>query len=170
MKVEFVITWGHNFLNQCSSTGLVAFNCMDGGTARKGRQSCTSYGASPRDLPKHQPNGIDISPLEGFKVFHVYGVVQDLWSHVPVMEKKSKQTRSCQFSRRYSSPFNYMLLCFKCTSMQRPSHFNMECCLGITFHHHLCSLKPNLWSSVDGHRHGEPSPLWQTLSEHLSVA
>lgn len=43
----------------------------------------TSHRAAAGDLPKDQAHGVDVSSLERLKVFHVYGVVQDLRSHVP---------------------------------------------------------------------------------------
>lgn len=47
------------------------------------RVSLTSHGAAAGDLPEHQANGVDVGSLERLKVFHVYGVVQDLWCHIP---------------------------------------------------------------------------------------
>lgn len=43
----------------------------------------TSHRAAAGDLPEDQAHGVDVSSLERLKVFHVYGVVQDLWRHIP---------------------------------------------------------------------------------------
>lgn len=43
----------------------------------------TSHRAAVGDLPEDQAHGIYVCPLERLKVLHVYGVVQDLWSHIP---------------------------------------------------------------------------------------
>lgn len=43
----------------------------------------TSGVAAARDLPVHQAQSVDVRALEGIKVLHVDGLIQDLWSHVP---------------------------------------------------------------------------------------
>lgn len=43
----------------------------------------TSSVAAPSDLPVHQAQSVDVGTLEGIKVLHVDGLVQDLGSHVP---------------------------------------------------------------------------------------
>lgn len=42
----------------------------------------TSRIASPRNLPVHEPESIDIGALEGVKVLHVDGFIKDFRSHV----------------------------------------------------------------------------------------
>lgn len=48
----------------------------------------TSSVAAACDLPVHQAQSVDVGALEGIKVLHVDGLVQDLWSHVPARGHK----------------------------------------------------------------------------------
>ena len=43
----------------------------------------TSHRATAGNLPEDQAHGVDVSSLERLKVFHVYGVIQDLGRHIP---------------------------------------------------------------------------------------
>lgn len=53
--------------------------------SRRGELSpmLTSHRAAVGDLPEDQAHGVYVCTLEGLEVLHVYGVVQDLRSHVP---------------------------------------------------------------------------------------
>lgn len=43
----------------------------------------TSHGAATGNLPEDEAHGVDVSSFERLKMLHVYGVVQNLWSHIP---------------------------------------------------------------------------------------
>lgn len=49
------------------------------------RQPCafTPCVAAPCDLPVHQAQRVNVGTLEGIKVFHVDGLIQNLRGHIP---------------------------------------------------------------------------------------
>lgn len=64
-------------LNQ-STAGVYLF-----GSEHSLTQEGTLDGTSVSKFPEHQAKWIDISTLKWLKAAHVYGIIQDLGSHVP---------------------------------------------------------------------------------------